>query len=133
MDLIHFAVSLDVDSSVARLKAAAASVPMWLVAHIDGQANCAKMGLAVPAAQVLEIFRPDYAARVWAADKRAGIDIPIRIFVCENEGRTWVTCRMPSVVFRPYGHAALTALGTELDAIFATIFAALDEVREATT
>jgi len=130
MELKRFVVRLPAAAAIERLTEAAAAVPMGLVAHINGQANCARKGIEVPPDQILEIFRPDFAVKVWAADKRAGIDIPIRIHVCEHEGRTWVACRMPSWIFEPYDNPALDAIGCELDEIFARILAALDDVKE---
>jgi uncharacterized protein (DUF302 family) len=130
VDLVRFSVRLSAEQAIERLQAAVAGVPMGLVAHINGQANCAKKGIEVPLDQILEVFRPDFAVRVWAADKRAGLDIPIRIHVCEQDGKTWVACRMPSAVFAPYGNGALAAIGCELDEIFARILAALDDVKE---
>jgi uncharacterized protein (DUF302 family) len=132
VELTQFAVSIPAAAAIERLQAAVAAVPMGLVAHIDGQANCARKGIAVPADQILEIFRPDFAVRVWAADKRAGLDIPIRIHVCEHEGRTRVACRLPSTVFRPYGNPALAQLGAELDTIFLHILSCLNDVKEPT-
>jgi uncharacterized protein (DUF302 family) len=91
---------------------------MRVVAHINGQANAAKMGKEVPADQILEVFRPDYAIRVWQACKPAGHDIPLRIHVYEDGEDVVVACRMPSEVFAPFGSTDLDAIGTELDAIF---------------
>lgn len=130
MELLRFAVSIATVAAVERLKAATTAVPMGLVAHLDGQANCSKKGIAAAPDQILEIFRPDFAVKVWAADKRAGLDIPIRIHVCAHEGKTWVSCRMPSAVFRPYDNATLENIGAELDEIFLHILAALDDVKE---
>lgn len=124
--MIRFAVSLPVAEAAEKLVAAIAAYPMGLVAHADGQANCAKKGIAVPADQVLEVFRPDYAVKVWAADKAAGIDIPLRIHLYEAGGRTWVAHRPASDVFRPYVNPQLDVLGGELDAIFNQLLAALD-------
>jgi uncharacterized protein (DUF302 family) len=130
VDLVSFSVRLSVEQAIERLQAAVAGVPMGLVAHINGQANCAKKGIEVPPDQILEIFRPDFAVKVWAADRRAGLDIPIRIHVCAQDGKTRVACRMPSAVFAPYGNETLAAIGRELDGIFARILAALDDVKE---
>jgi uncharacterized protein (DUF302 family) len=127
--MIRFAVSLSVADAAARLAAAIAACPMGLVAHINGQANCAKQGLDVPADQILEVFRPDYAAKVWEADKTAGFDIPLRIHVYEQAGRTWIAHRPASEVFRPYANVRLDALGAELDGIFSRILDALDPWR----
>lgn len=124
--MIRFAVSLSVDEAAEKLIAAIAAYPMGLVAHADGQANCAKKGIAVPADQVLEVFRPDYAVRVWAADKAAGIDIPLRIHLYEADARTWVAHRPASEVFKPHVNPQLDVLGGELDAIFDQLLATLD-------
>lgn len=91
---------------------------MRVVAHIDGQANAARMGKEVPADQILEVFRPDYAIRVWQACKPAGHDIPLRIHVYEDGEHVVVACRMPSEVFAPFGSTELHAIGVELDAVF---------------
>lgn len=124
--MIRFAVSLSVDEAAEELVAAVNAYPMGLVAHANGQANCAKKGIAVPADQVLEVFRPDYAVKVWAAEKAAGIDIPLRIHLYEAGGRTWIAHRPASEVFKPYANPQLDALGTELDALFNQLLATLD-------
>ena len=127
--MIRFAVSLTVDEAVEKLIAAITAYPMGLVAHANGQANCAKKGITVPADQVLEVFRPDYAVRVWAADKTAGIDIPLRIHLYEADGRTWVAYRPAADVFKPYVNPQLDVLGGELDAIFNQLLSTLDAWR----
>ena len=47
-------------------------------------------------------------------------------------GKTWVACRLPSVIFAPYGNPILDALGRELDAIFLRILAMLHDAKDAT-
>jgi uncharacterized protein (DUF302 family) len=127
--MIRFAVSLSVDEAAEKLIAAIASYPMGLVAHANGQANCAKKGITVPADQILEVFRPDYAIKVWAADKTAGIDIPLRIHLYETGGRTWIAYRTAAAVFQPYANAQLDALGGEMDTIFNQLLSTLDAWR----
>lgn len=124
--MIRFAVSLSVDEAAEKLIAAITAYPMGLVAHANGQANCAKKGIAVPADQVLEVFRPDYAVKVWAADKAAGIDIPLRIHLYETDGKTWIAYRPATEIFKPYVNPQLDVLGGDLDAIFNQLLAALD-------
>jgi uncharacterized protein (DUF302 family) len=95
---------------------------MRVVAHINGQANAAKIGKSVPADQILEVFRPDFAVRVWQACKPAGMDIPLRIHIYENDtGNTIVAFRTASEIFAPYDSAELMEIGKELDTIFASI------------
>ena len=124
--MIRFAVSLPVDEAAEKLIAAIAAYPMGLVAHANGQANCAKKGIEVPADQVLEVFRPDFAVKVWKAEKAAGIDIPLRIHLYEADGRTWIAYRPAVEVFKPYANPQLDVLGSELDLIFNQLLATLD-------
>lgn len=112
-----------VDEVVERLKQGAASASMAIVAHLNGQANAAKRGLSVPGDQILEVFRPDLAIRVWEADKSAGLDIPIRIHVFEQGAATVISYRPPSAVFAPYHNPRLDLIGAELDPVFAAIAA----------
>ncbi len=120
-DLVQTPSPYGCEETVDRLKAAVAQASMGLVAHINGQANAAKKGLAVDCDQILEIFRPDFAVRVWAARKEAGLDIPLRLHVYVSGGRTITAYRRPSRVLARYDHPDLVALGAELDRIFAGI------------
>ncbi|MGD9164236.1 MAG: DUF302 domain-containing protein [Chromatiales bacterium] len=116
------------EATVAALLKGIEAENMRVVAHINGQANAAKMGKQVPADQILEVFRPDFAIRVWSACKPAGYDIPLRIYVYELGDAVKVACRLPSEVFAPYDSSELDAIGCELDAIFNNI---LNQVPEA--
>lgn len=122
-----FVSGLSAEESVKALLGAIESANMRVVAHINGQANAAKMGKQVPADQILEVFRPDFAIRVWAACKPAGYDIPLRIYVYEDGASVQVACRLPSEVFAPYATPALDEIGVELDEIFNGILAAVPE------
>ncbi len=124
--MITFTVNLDADTAAAKLTEAAQAVPMGVLAHLNGQANCAKKGITVPADQVLEIFRPDFAIRVWQAHKPAGIDIPLRIHLYDAGGKTVVAYRTAAEVFAPYASPALDTIAGDIDPIFARILAALD-------
>ncbi len=128
--MISFTVNLDADSAATKLTEAAQAVPMGVLAHLNGQANCAKKGITVPADQILEIFRPDFAIRVWQAHKPAGIDIPLRIHLYEAGGKTVVNYRTAGEVFAPYASASLDAIAGDIDSIFARILAALDPYKE---
>ena len=122
-----FTTALSADEAIARLQAGIAATNMRQVAHINGQANAKLIGKEVPADQILEIFRPDFAVRVWEACKPAGHDIPLRIHVYEDGSQTQVACRLPSEVFAPFATPALSEIGDELDAIFLQILAEVPE------
>lgn len=113
--------NLSAEDAVASLLAGIEAENMRVVAHINGQANAAKIGKQVPADQILEVFRPDYAVRVWEACKPAGHDIPIRIHIYEQGAEVKIACRMPGEVFAPFESAALDEIGEELDVIFSGI------------
>jgi uncharacterized protein (DUF302 family) len=117
--------ALCAEDAVSALLSKIDSENMRVVAHINGQANAAKMGKEVPADQILEVFRPDFAIRVWEACKPAGLDIPIRIHIYEEGNEVKVACRLPSEVFRPFSSDALDAIGVELDQIFNSILASV--------
>lgn len=122
-----FTTPLSVDEAIEKLLSGVEAEGMRVVAHINGQANAAKIGKTVPADQILEIFRPDFAIRVWEACKAAGHDIPLRIHVYEHDGVTKVACRMPTEVFTAFSSEALMLVGEELDTIFNNILGAVSE------
>lgn len=118
---------LSAEQTVATLLAAIEQQNMRLVAHINGQANAAKMGVTVPVDQILEVFRPDFAIRVWEACKPAGHDIPLRIHIYEQGDEVIVACRMPGEVFAAFESTELDAIGSELDGIFENIINSVTE------
>jgi uncharacterized protein (DUF302 family) len=119
--------TLSAEEAVSTLLSAIEEQNMRVVAHINGQANAAKMGKEVPADQILEVFRPDFAIRVWSACKPAGHDIPLRIHVYEDNNDVKVACRLPSTVFAPFGSGELDEIGVELDVIFNNVLSAIPE------
>ena len=94
---------------------------MRIVSHINGQQNAARMGKTVPADQILEVFRPDFAIKVWNACKPAGIHIPLRIHVYAEGGSSVVQYQQAQDIFSVYNNAALTEIAKELDALFEKI------------
>ncbi|NNJ91434.1 MAG: DUF302 domain-containing protein [Gammaproteobacteria bacterium] len=112
---------MSAEDAVKALLAGIEAQNMRVVAHINGQANAAKMGKEVPADQILEVFRPDFAIRVWSACKPAGHDIPLRIHVYEEGDEVKIACRMPTEVFAPFESSDLDEIGKELDVLFDAI------------
>ncbi|WP_019626492.1 DUF302 domain-containing protein [Thioalkalivibrio sp. ALJT] len=106
---------MDPENAVERLKQAIEAQGLKLVSHINGQANAARIGVEVPTDQILEVFHPHYAVRVWQACKPAGIDIPLRIHVSGEGDVLRVSTRPASAVFAPWGEPDLQAIGAELD------------------
>ncbi|MHB0992401.1 MAG: DUF302 domain-containing protein [Burkholderiales bacterium] len=128
--MIAFCVNLDAHAASRILIEAISAASMGLVAHIDGQANAAKRGVTVAADQILEVFRPDFAVRVWQAQKDAGIDIPLRIHIYEANGKTHIAMRSARTVFAPYGNLRLNEIADELQPVFDKILASLNPYKE---
>ncbi len=105
----------DPETVVATLKEAIDAQGLKLVAHINGQANAANIGVEVATDQILEIFHPSYAVRVWQACKPAGIEIPLRIHISGDGELLRVTARSARDVFAPWASPDLDAIGAELD------------------
>jgi uncharacterized protein (DUF302 family) len=114
--------------TVEKLLASVESANMRVVSHIDGQKNAEKIGKVVPADQIIEVFRPDFAVRVWSACKAAGIEIPLRIHIYEDSsGRVRVSHIPASELFSKYQVSALNEIAGELDQIFSQILSCLEE------
>ena len=104
------------------LERAVTDEKMGLVCHANAQRAAAGRGVTIKGNQVLMVFRNDFAVRLLAANPAAGFEAPIRIYVYENaDGIATVSYIPPSVVFAPYRHAEVQAVGRELDVIFKTI------------
>lgn len=111
-----------VQETVEALQTAIGNCGMLLLGHINGQANAAKIGEAVPAVRILHVFRPELAVRIWRTHPPAGIEIPVRLYVYENaNGRSLVNYRSLLEAMAPYNIPELNDVGRETDIIFATI------------
>lgn len=113
--MLETTTRMDPEAAVATLKTAIEAQGLKLVAHINGQANAAKIGVEVPTDQILEIFHPSYAVRVWEACKPAGIDIPLRIHVSGDGDVLRISTRSACDVFAPWASPELNAIGAELE------------------
>ncbi len=105
-----------------RLEAAIASNGMNMVSTASASDGAKAQGISIPGNRVVGVFRNDFARRMLAASIPAGIEAPIRFYLTENvDGTSTLAYRTPSAVFAPYAANTgpqLTALATELDAIF---------------
>lgn len=110
------------EETVARLKEAISTEGLYLLCHIPASTNAARAGLQTPFHEVLEVFHPAYAARVWQAREDAGIAIPVRGHVYESEsGSVRVDWQRPSVNLGLFPEPALATIGQELDPVFERI------------
>lgn len=104
---------------VESLDAAVEANGFAVVTRASASAGAAKRGITIPGNMVVGVYRNDYAVRMLEASVPAGIEAPIRLYLTENaDGAATLSYRPPSVVFAPYGSAALDEMAKELDAVF---------------
>ncbi len=109
---------------VQRVEAAIGQSPLNVVFKASPNPGAAKLGTSLPGNMVIGAYAPKFAIRNLEASLPSGIEPPLRFYLTENEdGTSTLAYKLPSAVFAPYtdGGAALQALGSELDGIFATI------------
>ena len=121
-DLRTFETNKSFAALVESLDAAIEANAFAVVTRASASAGAAKRGITIPGNMVVGVFRNDYAVRMLEASVPAGIEAPIRFYLTENaNGTATLRYRPPSMVFAPYGSAALNELADELDIIFETI------------
>lgn len=120
--LVTIGTRHDFKSLVERLETAIKDNKMLVVARASASAGAAGRGVTIPGDAVLLVFRNDFAVRMLAARASAGIEAPIPIHVFETgAGTASLGYRLPTTIFKPYGHAELDRMASELDLIFGRI------------
>lgn len=107
---------------VEKLEKAVVANGLVVVTRFSASADAANHGVSIRGNLVLGVFRDDYAEQVLKASVPAGIEVPLRFYVTENDdGTATLSYREPSAVFAPYVNTKLDALGRALDPVFAKI------------
>ncbi len=109
------------DKTVKAIEQAIRPNNMGITAKINAQANLARAGIKIRGNQIFEIFRPDYAKRIFDRNLQAGIEPPLRIYIYEDGNKTFVVYRKPSSIFKPYDDPVLMDIGKKLDSILEKI------------
>jgi len=91
---------------------------MVIVSRINAQENLKRAGFSISGSYIYEIFRPDIAFQMFSRNPASGIDPPLRIYVFENDGITYVEYYRPSDIFKKWEEFDL---GIMLDNIFESI------------
>lgn len=99
-----------------RLTAAVRDANLVLVKEVDYQTMLKMVNMDTEGLRSYEVFHPRYGARLFGADRRAGLEIPLRIFVRQDGDKAIVSHYLPSSVFARY--SGLGSLGNELDGVF---------------
>ncbi len=92
---------------------------MAIIRQIHFHDMLSVVGIEAEQMLTFETFHPRYGKVVYANDRDAFIELPLRIHVREMDGKVIVRYRPPSAVFA--GYTGLSDLGAELDQMFAEI------------
>lgn len=116
----------DPDETVKHIQAAAEANAYRVLAHIYASNNVKNIGIDTPNHQVVEIFRPDYAAKVWSFKAAAGISIPIRLHIFENDNcEVQVDCQQASETLGVHDIEDLSKFAAGIDEDFKTILSGI--------
>ncbi len=91
-----------VEETVARLRAGIEARHIELFAVIDHAAGAREAGLELPAEQVVVFGDPKVGTLLMQTDPRAGYELPLRVLVYEQHGRTFVSYAPPTELAETY-------------------------------
>lgn len=98
-EIITSPSSYTMEETVEVLKSAMKKMDLNLVEEVDHAQAAAGNELELRPTRVLIFGNPKVGTALMKADQRAGLDLPLRILVWENEdGRVFLTYRTPTVL-----------------------------------
>ena len=113
------------ENTLTKLKKAITAGKLVIVKEVPFTQMLGMVGVKAEKMMGLEIFHPRYGKVLYASDKNAFLEAPLRILVRDKGGEVEIRYRKPSAVFA--GYSRLSDLGAELDEVFAKI---VDSVAE---
>jgi uncharacterized protein (DUF302 family) len=98
---------------------------VWIIHEIDPQMLLKRGGYIIARTRQILFFHPRYMVRLLGANPAALLEAPLKVVVME--GANSITVRWPLIgqLFDRYGLDELSALGRELELIYAAIAAKL--------
>jgi len=92
---------------------------MAIVRQIHFHDMLSMVGIESESMMTFETFHPRFGKDIYANDRAAFIEAPLRIHLRQTDDGVVVRYRLPSSVFSPY--QGLSDMGAKLDAIFADV------------
>jgi uncharacterized protein (DUF302 family) len=92
----------DVETTVAQLKAAVEKAGAKVFAVIDHQAGAKSAGLELDPTTLVIFGNPKIGTPIIQADRNAALDLPIRVLVWSEQGRTRIGVLSPEEFKRRY-------------------------------
>ncbi|WP_254439262.1 DUF302 domain-containing protein [Ruegeria arenilitoris] len=95
-DIIKVNTSKSVQEAMDALEAAAGNAGATVFARVDHAAGADKVGLSIPANQVLIFGNPALGTPAMQIDPRAGLFLPLKVQAYEDEnGQVWLAYEVP--------------------------------------
>ncbi|MCI2415684.1 MAG: DUF302 domain-containing protein [Candidatus Aramenus sp.] len=113
-----FKSKYDFETTIKKLEESILANNMRIVSRVNAQENLRKAGFEIRGNYIFEVFRPDYAFKLFSRNLRAGIEPPLRIYVFEDNDGIYVEYYHPSEILGKWG---AEDIGKELDEIFKKI------------
>ncbi len=107
------------ENTVTKLKKAITANKLVIVKEVPFTKMLGMVGVRAEKMSGFEIFHPRYGKVLYANDKNAFLEAPLRILLRDKGGKVMIRYRKPSVVFA--GYSGLSDLGSQLDKVFAKI------------
>ncbi|MFK5982271.1 MAG: DUF302 domain-containing protein [Flavobacteriaceae bacterium] len=111
--------------TVDMVKSAIEDQNLMVISEIDGQKMMRMAGKQTKGMQQIFFMHPKYMRKVIEANKMAGIQIPLKLIVMENDKGVMIRYFMPSTVLKQYKGTEVVA--GELDGLMSNIIAAVSK------
>ena len=102
-DLIRKPSPHSVEVTMDNLQAAVEAAGATVAARVDHAAGAARVDIDLPPNQVLIFGNPAIGSPIFVENPAAGLDLPIRVVVFEQEGETIVAYRDPAALAESFG------------------------------
>lgn len=118
-ELVEVQSTKSFDDAAAGIRDGLKARKMAIIRQIHFHDMLAAVNVDSERAVTYETFHPRFGKVIYANDKSAFIELPLRIHLRETDGGVVVRYRRPSTILAPY--QGLADLGAELDQIFADV------------
>ncbi len=118
-DIVTQSPKGSLENTVTKLKKAITANKLVIVKEVPFTQMLGMVGVKAEKMSGFEIFHPRYGKVLYANDKNAFLEAPLRILLRDKGGEVMIRYRKPSVIFA--GYSGLSDLGSQLDKVFAKI------------
>lgn len=126
-DFVVKETSLSVREAVTRLETAIEAAPPTLMAKIDHGANAKNAGIMFSESVLLIFGAPRIGTPIMEANPLAGLDLPVKILVWDDDGQTKIAYLKPERLKDRYD------LDDAADEVIGQMTGALDKITSAAT